>query len=93
MYKKVNKVNQVLLDRIEERSVVNEIEPWADDDIDQMVCNIEKYSYKIAAEVQKKKKRNLKKKAVAVVRTLENEELAEDSCESLSSPQLNPNYD
>lgn len=72
MYKKVNKGNQGLLDRIEERSVVNEIEPWADDDIDQMLGNIEQYSYKITAEVQKKKKRNLKKKAVAVVRTLEN---------------------
>jgi hypothetical protein len=40
-YKKVNKGNQGLLDRIEERSVVNEIEPWADDDIDQMLGNIE----------------------------------------------------
>ncbi len=49
MYKKGNKGNQGLLDRIEERSVVNEIEPWADDDLDQMLCNIEQYSFKIAA--------------------------------------------
>jgi len=44
------------------------------------------------AEVRKKKKKLSKKKIVAVVRTSEAEDIAEDSCESLTSPLLNANY-
>lgn len=49
-----NKVKKAYkLDKIEERSVVNEIEPWVDDEVDMMVDNIEQYSHKIVAEMKK----------------------------------------
>lgn len=49
-----NKVKKAYkLDKIEERSVVNEIEPWVDDEVDMMVDNIEQYSHKIMAKMKK----------------------------------------